>query len=108
MSRTYRRYTKKSQNRTVNFMKSIFHEFNDTRFNDNLYIVKYKGFHKFFTDNQRVPNWKSCYHSMNKKSRYESKKILKNIPNLEYTEDLIFKYYKGKHSFSKTIFIYFY
>lgn len=108
MSRTYRRYTKKSQKRTVNFMKSIFHEFNEEDFNDNLYIVKYKGLNKFFTDNQKVPNWKICYHHMNKKSRYEAKKVLKNIPSIDFSENLIFKYHKGKHSFSKNIFIYFY
>lgn len=108
MSRTYRRYTKRSQNRTVYFMKNIYHEMKNSTKDNSLYLVNYKDKNRFYTDNQKVPNWKIFYKEMNKKSRNEAKLLLSKVKTVYDAEEIIFKYYKSKHSLAKEIWLYSY
>lgn len=106
MSKTYRRFTKKSQNRTVTFIKDLYHEASHQNFEGDYFLINGKGKNRFFTDNQKTYNWSSVYKQMNKKARLEAKNKLSKIHNAHDGEELLLKYYRGKHSFAIEIYLY--
>lgn len=101
MSRTYRRIKKsKNQNSIKNiYFDSIFNNFSWP-------FIKKKKDIRFFTDNQQTLNFKIATKIMNKKARLEGRLKLSKIQSMEHSEAFILKYYKGKHSFPKQIYLY--
>lgn len=90
MARTYRRNTPKSQNKTAHYVKNLC----VASQHDSYWFpfVKIRRDNLFFTDNQRSVNWKDETDAMNRKVRYESKRVLKKIKNLEDSEAVVLNF----------------